>query len=1027
MENNEYKVQAKIGLSKADKEIMANDIYEQVNKKVEPQLNDMHETIQSLGGLQPSGVDSASNILSYTENKGVYVANDTGGWYYWNGSSYVYGGSFQSDINAVDLGEIIPESTIEETMKKIHIKIEEYTGIQNSDNSQKVYMILLADTNGSYGTCFIIRDIWAGDCYITYFQQENIKKYHTGYTTDDDRLSCEEMFLSNIADKSVTEEKLNVSVKAQYKNLQNANENVTFTYEHNNEIMYAKSTPTNSLPYAKINKLGGRSIKSEFVNLLDLTDVKETTQNGVTYSVKNGVISLNGEITLGFGKDFLLKNNLTLNAGTYTCVDVSDVGNLLGINVYVNFTDGTSYNFGNYNTFKTFTLTESKTIKNIGFWISESESSYSREVKLMLVSGETLPTKFALGKFLDFKINKIVTTGLNLISLKDVKETTQNGVTYSVKDGVITLNGNCKSWIGINFYLNDKLILNSQTYTLCELNRYSTECGLYVDAESGNIFSITNLLNYDYKETKTFFGKNVVTNIALGVAAGKYNNVKFKPMLVMGENVPTQFEAYKENIYSIPEEVLSLNGYGQSNPEDESEYNYIDFENKEFIAIGNITNNEWVTFDTPIKTDISRYINCYLEVTGGGNIVFKNAAQAEVYSDITFSVKKDILTKSDEIYKKTNLPILYLTGSTLGISKENKVNLSYVYGDLSGTCTLKWQGSSSLSYPKKNYTIKFDNPFEAKTGWGSQSKYCLKANYIDYTHSRNVVSARLWGQVVKSRTNVPTELSSLVNGGAIDGFPICVVINGEYQGLYTFNIPKDAWLFGMGTLTTEAIVGAGAMSDITGFKAPPEFGDDKFEIEYAPNEDDTRAIETSITNLYNALQNATANNFDSTVGKFIDIESAIDYCLFVVLLNHFDGANRNYLMATFDNVKWYMSAYDMDCTYGLNWNGSKILQPLDYQINFDSYISKNKLMECICNFKKDELKARYAVLRNSILEKNNIALQFYDFIGEIPKSLYDEEVKIWTNLPSTSINNANQIVHYFTERCEYVDLWVDWL
>ena len=58
-------------------------------------------------------------------------------------------------------------------------------------------------------------------------------------------------------------------------------------------------------------------------------------------------------------------------------------------------------------------------------------------------------------------------------------------------------------------------------------------------------------------------------------------------------------------------------------------------------------------------------------------------------------------------YSNYSLPILYLTGDTTGISKDNAVDLTYTYEDKTGSCTLKWQGSSSLSYPKKNFTIKF--------------------------------------------------------------------------------------------------------------------------------------------------------------------------------------------------------------------------------------------------------------------------------------------------------------------------------
>ena len=88
-----------------------------------------------------------------------------------------------------------------------------------------------------------------------------------------------------------------------------------------------------------------------------------------------------------------------------------------------------------------------------------------------------------------------------------------------------------------------------------------------------------------------------------------------------------------------------------------------------------------------------------------------------------------------------NIPLLYLTGDTTGMTKENSVTLAWTYGEDSGSCTLKWQGDSSLTYAKKNYTIKLDNAIDI--GYGAQKKYVLKANYIDFSHARNIVSARI--------------------------------------------------------------------------------------------------------------------------------------------------------------------------------------------------------------------------------------------------------------------------------------------
>ena len=152
--------------------------------------------------------------------------------------------------------------------------------------------------------------------------------------------------------------------------------------------------------------------------------------------------------------------------------------------------------------------------------------------------------------------------------------------------------------------------------------------------------------------------------------------------------------------------------------------------------------------------------------------------------------------------KNTSLPKLFLTGDTTGISKSNAVSLSaeYVEGNstITDKCTLKYQGTSSLNYPKKNFTIKLGNKVDL--GFGEQKKYCLKANYIDHSHARNIVSARLWSEIVKSRENyndLPVELKNSPNNGAIDGYPIKLYLNGKYEGLYTLNVPKDAYMFGM--------------------------------------------------------------------------------------------------------------------------------------------------------------------------------------------------------------------------------------
>ena len=366
-----------------------------------------------------------------------------------------------------------------------------------------------------------------------------------------------------------------------------------------------------------------------------------------------------------------------------------------------------------------------------------------------------------------------------------------------------------------------------------------------------------------------------------------------------------------------------------------------------------------------------------------------------------------------------NLPILYLNGNTTGISKDTKVTLNYIYNERKGTCTLKWQGASSIRYPKKNYTISFDSPFEAKTGWGSQKKYCLKANYIDFSHARNVVSAKLWGQMVKSRDTKNEKLYNLPNGGAIDGFPITLVINDIYQGLYSFNIPKDKWMFGMGTGEKECIVCAEEHSNATLFAETITQLGPQFELEYAKDENNTQWVIDSLNTLITTILNNDNANYKEEVGKYMDIDSAIDYYIFACLISHTDGRAKNFLLHTFDGVKWGFTAYDMDTVFGNHFDGTAYYKA-DVSPTFSYYVV-SKIMNLIYKYDKERLKARYNKIRQTVFSEDNVSYMFYNYLVNIPKALFDEEVKIWNSLPGTQTNNINQILNNFRLRCELLD------
>jgi hypothetical protein len=269
-----------------------------------------------------------------------------------------------------------------------------------------------------------------------------------------------------------------------------------------------------------------------------------------------------------------------------------------------------------------------------------------------------------------------------------------------------------------------------------------------------------------------------------------------------------------------------------------------------------------------------------------------------------------------------------------------------------------------------------------------------------------------------SQTYGIKEIFKLPNGGAIDGFPCVVTINGEYKGLYTFNIPKDGWMFGMGDGESEAIVCANNHSAATRFEAEATLTSSDFEVEYAPDEDNTEWIKTSLNRLINAVMNSDGTDLDTTVGKYLDWQSAIDYYIYTVLLRGGDMTDKNYLLATYDGVKWFFSAYDCDSTYGLYWDG-KGFNPAKSTPDFNG--NWHKVMTLIRTYKKDELKARYAELRAGAMSDDNFTLAFTNFVGMIPDRIYLSDTEVWPAIPSSAASNLAQIVNWYRMRTQIVD------
>lgn len=445
----------------------------------------------------------------------------------------------------------------------------------------------------------------------------------------------------------------------------------------------------------------------------------------------------------------------------------------------------------------------------------------------------------------------------------------------------------------------------------------------------------------------------------------------------------------------------------------------------------NVQKSPFGTFAPDASMDVRLRINYRKEMTLEDHILHVYVVEGKLSQTdmLAFAQEKEEEPEEDSgfPYESYNLPLLKLTGSMKGISKENKVKLAYAYGELTGNCTLKWQGASSLAYDKKNFTITFDEKRTIVEKWGAQKKYCLKANYIDFSHCRNIVAAKLWGQAVRTRPKRNEKLYDLPNGGAIDGVPIMVAINDEYQGIYTLNIPKDKWMFGMTDGAKECILTAETHAKGTQFAEEAKVDKTDFEMEYVPDESNTQWVKDSVNTLIRAVMNfsgTTAADVESALSPYLDLDSAVDYFIITSMFALTDNLDKNYILMTFDGVKWAFSEYDLDTAFGNCWNGKVYYNP-DTVTTLKGFAGSHKLMGILYNCYRAKIKSRYASLRKNVLSEGNVQTVVSNFLVDIPKGLLDHEVVLWPKIPGTNTNNMSQIINWYRLKCIAMDAEVN--
>lgn len=360
------------------------------------------------------------------------------------------------------------------------------------------------------------------------------------------------------------------------------------------------------------------------------------------------------------------------------------------------------------------------------------------------------------------------------------------------------------------------------------------------------------------------------------------------------------------------------------------------------------------------------------------------------------------------------IPKIYLNGDiTNMLTKDDERVVDFTYTSLNknfkSKAKIKIQGSWSLSFEKKNYTIKlYDEDYKKLKmdfGWGKEYKYVLKANWLDKSHSRNIVSARIAGEA-SAKYGL---FMDAPNNGSIDGFPVEVYSNNEFLGLYTLNIPKEEWLFALNEDNLNHLVFEGEdNNDVTYFNVEPTYGDWNLELgkENSYNLD-------KLVRLYNFINNSSDLEFYKKFNKYFNLDSVLNYYVLTQTLFFNDNLGKNMLLVTTDGKIWSTVLYDLDTSFGVDCAGTSIYS-FDALIDFD----KNKLFKRFEECFYEEIQNRYWDLRKDVLSLNNIIEKIDEFALSIPEESLKKESERWENIPGY---DSQQMKEFIKKRIAYLD------
>lgn len=507
-------------------------------------------------GLEPREIDLKGNVISKINNQ----ASD-------KLSNY----ALTKNIKVVDLGSLTWEATDKTVNNKYRMSSQSLKSeIVYSSSSSSVGNII-STTYNSLST----NDTYLEKKGISLETDGTIKIYDPEYNTSDKLEAFKKAIRGTLLMYQVKNPTtINTTSFKTFKEDTNATiSDNNFTSSPN--AITETFKPTRSYDF----KVNGFSNVVKSSNLFFLPNIASTTKGGMTFSASNQKMNLSGTNTYQYIPFYSINMTSKLVVGKTYVLQCSNHSIDLMLQANIKKSDGTYVYYTSYDNSR-FTWTSDYTEILV---IAQNSSAVGTAVNLSNITFglyETDNVSIPYEPYFDPYIESFADKK-NLLGFDDVEETTTTGgVTYSIKNGVFTLNGTSSK--SHNIFINFKKPINSGIYSFNAFTTTGSRADIYLNAP------LVPLANLAASPTKSNISLTSATQLSVYFPKDeKYDNRTFKPMLVEGNKIPTTFLPYQDKYSAF------LNVKGKNLLEFEPYYSFT----KEVLIKQPLRKFDYLTYD----------------------------------------------------------------------------------------------------------------------------------------------------------------------------------------------------------------------------------------------------------------------------------------------------------------------------------------------------------------------------------------------------------------------------------------------